>query len=351
MIRLVSATLLIATLLAATSCRHKEDKITPQPPVKVSVIEVGKHDNFEEREYSGTVASSESTTVSFSVAGTITELNAREGQIVSKGAFLGKVRNGEYLNAYNIAKAQLNEAQDAYNRLKKLHDANALPDIKWVEIQQKLEQAKNAEEMARRTLDDASLHSPVAGSVTRKFADVGQTVLPAQPIYEIVSTSSLTIDVAVTEQEISSFKNGQPAVVNLESSEIGPLDGKVTQKSIVADPLTRSFTVKVAIPNKDGKVLPGMIGSVKFISTPGTETGETTITLPTQAVLLDSDNRLFVWVVEDSVAQRRFVTANELVANGVEILSGLIPGDKVIVEGMLKVGTGTKVVPQFQSAE
>ena len=325
------------------SCTNKKETPSIAPPVKVKIMTITGNKEDNSREYSGTVTSSESTTVSFSVAGTITELYAKEGQKVSKGQLLGKVRNGEYLNAYNIANAELAEAQDGYNRLKKLHDANALPDVKWVEIQQKLKQAQNAAEMAQRTLNDAELHSPASGTITQKFADAGQTVIPAQPIYEIVATHDLTIDIPVSEIEISDFSIGEMAMVKLEAPGLPSIDGKVSQKSVTADPLTRSYTVKIAIPNNDGKILPGMIGTVTFQKERTSEIPSGGYTLPSQAVLLDSDNRWFVWVVNDSIAERRVVNVDELVANGILITSGLDSDDKVIIEGMQKVGTGTRV--------
>ena len=331
-------------LLSLLGCHKKEDRPTVQPPVKVTVIEVSEVMANNRREYSGTVSSAESTTISFSVPGTITELYGKEGQKVSKGQLLGKIRNGEYLNAYNIAKAQLDEAQDGYDRLKKLHDANALPDVKWVEIQQKLKQAQNMEEMAKRTLDDANLHSPVSGTITQKFADEGQTVIAVQPIYEIISTGDLTIDIPVSENEIGSFQLGETAKISFEIDSQNPIEGKVTQKSVSADPLTRSYTVKLSIPNQDGKILPGMIGKVTFSQYKESKEGQKAVILPSQAVLLNEDNRWFVWVVNDSVAERRFVTTGELVSDGVEIISGLDPHDSVIVAGMQKVGSGSKVI-------
>lgn len=339
--------LLISILFGSIgiSCKDKKrDTPTVAPPVKVTVMEVSEGLATNSREYSGTVSSAETTTVSFSVPGTITELYGKEGQKVSKGQLLGKVRNGEYQNAYNIAKAQLDEAQDGYERLKKLHDANALPDVKWVEIQQKLKQAQNMEEMARRTLNDANLHSPVSGTITQKFADVGQTVIAAQPVYEIISTGDLTIDIPVSENEIGNFRIGETGKVSFDIDNQTAIEGKVTQKSISADPLTRSYTVKLSIPSQEGKILPGMIGKVTF---PQSEEGKEiskTVILPSQAVLLNEDNRWFVWVVNDSVAQRRFVTTGELVPSGVEITSGLNPDDCIIVAGMQKVGSGTKVI-------
>ena len=335
---------LLSILLGLIGCNKKENRPTVQPPVKVTVMDVSEGMANNSREYSGTVSSAETTTLSFSVPGTITELYGKEGQKVSKGQLLGKVRNGEYLNAYNIAKAQLDEAQDGYDRLKKLHDANALPDVKWVEIQQKLKQAQNMEEMAQRTLDDANLHSPVSGIITQKFADIGQTVIPAQPIYEIISIGDLTINIPVSENEIVNFQLGETAKISFEIESKNIIEGKVTQKSVSADPLTRSYTVKISIPNQDGKILPGMIGKAIFPKSEADTDGQKAVILPSQAVLLNEDNRWFVWVVNDSVAERRFVTIGELVSNGVEIISGLNPHDSVIVAGMQKVGSGSKVI-------
>lgn len=336
--------IIITGIVCVFSESCKSDKTVPTlpPPVKVTVMDVSDGGSEATRQYSGTVSSSESTNVSFAVPGTIIELYVKEGQKVSKGQLLGKVRNGEYVNSYNIAEAQLAEAQDGYQRLKKLHDANALPEVKWVEMEQKLKQAENAAAIAKRTLDDANLHSPVAGTVTKKYADIGQSVVPVEPIYEITSLNRLTIDVPVSEKEIGYFEIGEKATVNLDSFD-EMMEGKVIQKDVMGDPLTRSYTVKVAIENTEGKILPGMIGNVMFEKISKGDTISENITLPSQAVLLNHDNRWFVWVVKDSVAERRFVTADHLVANGVAIKSGLKPGDKVIVEGVRKVGTGTRV--------
>ena len=337
-------TVSICICLLNSSCSKKKDSVTVAPPVKVKVMVVSENKECTITEFSGTVSSSETTTVSFAVPGTITELYGKEGEKVNKGQLLGKLRNGEYLNAYNIAEAQLAEAQDGYQRLKKLHDANALPDVKWVEMQQKLKQAQNAAEMAKRTLDDADLHSPVSGTITRKYVDVGQTVMPVEPAFEIVSTNHLTIEIPVSENKIGSLNIGDVAYVDLESAGVRSQEGKITQKAITADPITRTYTVKVSLPETNGKILPGMIGTVKFENSRSLDSTFNGVTLPSQAVQLNNDNRWFVWVIKDSVAERRFVSADELVSDGVLVNQGLKPGDIVIVEGMQKVGSGSKVV-------
>lgn len=340
----LTATLLALTAIASTGCRHKSDVPTPPPAVRVEVMTVGSSDYHSDNSFSGTVAAQTTTPVSFSVAGTIEEVYVAEGQRVAKGQLLARLKSGDYTNANNIAQAELAEAQDAYDRLKKLHDANALPDIKWVEIQQKLKQARNSADISERALRETALYAPLAGVVNRKLADRGQNVAPIEPVVEIVSTDDLTIDISVPENEVGNFREGAEARVAIQGLE--PLSGKVVQKAVVADPLTRSYRIKVSVPSLGGKVLPGMIGTVVFpgasnAAEPSAVSGA--VMLPSQAVVLSDDNRTFVWIVKNGRAERRFVTSDELVAEGVIVKEGLAQGDSVIVAGMQKVGTGSPV--------
>ena len=335
----------ISALIAAVipACKNKSDQPTEASAVKVSVCVVSGQDYTTSTSYSGTVEAAQSATVSFSVPGTISQLLVSEGQSVAKGTLLGRLSDDDYVYANNMAQAQLAEAQDAYNRLKKLHDSNSLPDIKWVEIQQKLKQAENSASLTEHSLNETKLYSPIAGVVSRKLADVGQNVAPIQPVYEIVTADELTIAVSVPENDIDHFAIGQQASVEFASEAVGTLEGKVTEKAVVADPLTRSYKVKVSLPAGQKNLLPGMVGTVRFAPVATQAQTDKAILLPSQAVILDNDNQTFVWVVKNQRAERRPVKVNELVPEGIAVESGLTPGDTVIVAGMQKVGTGTLV--------
>lgn len=335
----------IALTVIMTGCKNHEEA-TEAGPVRVNVEVVGARAATGGcTSYSGTVQASEESTVSFSVPGTITKIYVEEGQRVAKGQIIAKIKSESLINSRNIAQAELEEARDAYQRLKKLHDADALPDIKWVEIQSKLKQAENAAALADRAVTDASIHAPIAGYVSQKFASDGQTVIPAEPIVKIVNLNSLQVAIPVPENEISSFGPNTTATVKFDIDGKPEINGKIGNKSVVADPLTRSYTVKFDIESSDGRILPGMIGDV-FVAglnndTSAVKTSE--VTLPSQAVLLSSDNNQFVWTVKNGKALRKNVVADELSTNGVTVRSGLVPGDSVIVAGMQKVSTGTEV--------
>lgn len=347
----MAGALALAVAALFTGCKHTE-KAQVAGPVRVTVQPVSLSSYQSRALFSGTVETAETSTVSFSVPGTITGIYVEEGQHVTKGQVLARVRSGNYVNAGNIADAELAEARDAYARLKKLHDADALPEIKWVEVQNKLKQAENAAEMSKRAVSDATLHSPVSGVVSRKIANVGQTVIAAEPVLQIVTVSDIRINVSVPESEIGGIAEGQKATVSFRSLGIYSISGKVVRKSVVADPLTRAYTVKISIPTADGRILPGMVGDVILASAQKTDSVTATdVLLPSQAVLLGADNRTFVWVVEGGKAARRFVRADELSQGGILVTEGLSAGDSVIVAGMQKVGTGTPVAAEPHTTE
>jgi len=314
-------------------------------PAKVDIKVLG--DNLsggDGRSFSGTTESAEASTVSFSVPGTVIKIYVNVGDRVRKGQLLARVKDQSLVNASNIAQAELEEARDAYRRLKKLHDANALPDIKWVEVQSKLKQAENAAALAGRAVGDASLYSPITGYVSEKMTDDGQTVIAAQPVLRIVNLDDMRIAISVPEQEIGSFNDGCTASITIGGLDSLDLQGRLVQKAVVADPLTRSYTVKFSIPNQGEKILPGMIGTVAVngCNSDSIQSKDASFVLPSQSVLLDSDNRQFVWIVKNGKAQRRFITSDRFSHEGVSV-NGLSRGDSVIVAGMQKVSTGTEV--------
>lgn len=325
------------------SCGLKKEKITAAPPVKVEVLAVSQSDVADSRTYSGTIESGDGSEVSFSVPGTIKNIYVAPGQKVSKGQLLADLEDGSLVNSANIAEATLAEAKDAYARLKKLHDANALPDIKWTEMQSKLTQAENAAAMARRAVKDARIYAPVSGIIAEKTADVGQTVVPAVPVMKIVALGDVKVSISVPENEIAAMKPGREATVAIDALDGETRQAVLTEQGVVANPLSRAYDVKFRISNADGKLLPGMLCSVKLAPQADVEE-QTSIVLPPQAVLLSADNRNFVWLANGGKAQMRYIEQGGITADGIIVSSGVNPGDSVITAGMQKISNGTSII-------
>lgn len=327
-------------LVAFSACKHdSKENNTPRPAVRVKTMAVANNGVERNYSYSGTVEEESGTVVSFSAAGTIKTLSVSEGERVKKGQLIGTLDDASLRSAYDIAKATLDQAKDAYNRMKLLHDSNSLPDIKWVEVKSKLSQAENAAEIARIALNDAKLYAPVSGVVSEKLASVGQTIAPGMPVAKIVDIHSVKVGISIPENEIDKFANGSAAVITTKASPGEVYSGKLVEKAVAANPLSRSYQVKYQLDNSEGKLLPGMICEV-LVENSSTVEG---VILPVSAVLLAADNTHFVWLDSAGVARKRVVQPGAMLPEGVMIEAGLSSGDSVIIAGTEKVSQGTKV--------
>lgn len=312
----------------------KEVKDLTDKVIKVKTMKVTAEVLSAEKSYSGTVEASSGTALSFPVMGTISRIYVQTGDRVTRGQVIAAVDTVTLRSSYNAAKAALNQAQDAYDRLKVLYEEKSLPEIKWIEIQSKLQQAQAMEMMARKNLRDCKLTAPFTGVIAEKVAEVGQNVAPGVPVVKLVAMQQLKVKVAVPEGDIADIKVGNKAWVRIPAAGNACLEGTVIEKGVVAHPLSRSYEVKVGVDNnKKNALLPGMVTEVNICG----ENDRSVMVLPAYAVLLDEQNRTFVWVNEQGHAAKRIVKCGEYTAGGVVVVDGLAPGDEVITAGQQKV--------------
>lgn len=336
----------LATLVIVIGCK---DSSGPQPvaekAVSVKVLTVNAGNNGEAVTYSGTIEEDNATLVSFATAGTIKSLNLSEGQHISKGQYIGSVDATQADNALMGAKAVVLQAQDAYDRIKRLYDNKSVPEIKWVEAQSKLLQAKSAEQTAQKAVADCKLYAPVSGMVSEKLAEVGQNVGPGTPVAKIVGVSVLKASIAVPEGEIASIVKGQHAVVTVEALGGQQFDAVMSEKGVVANSMSRSYDVNFKILGNHKNLMPGMVSSVKLVGVQPKNVGNmiAPVVIPANIVQMDYDNKTFVWTVRNGKACKVLITCGDFVDNDVVVKSGLEHGDKVIVEGQHKVCDGLAV--------
>lgn len=176
-----------SVFISSASCGRSEQGAQELLPVKVRTEKIMPSGANATSFYSGTVEEENTSALSFSVMGTVKTVNASIGMPVRKGQLLATVDETAIRSSYNAAKASLAQAEDAYERMKKVYDKGSLPEIKWIEIQSKLQQARSMEEMARKNLSDCKLYAPFSGVVSGKEIEIGQNVTPGVPVIHIVS--------------------------------------------------------------------------------------------------------------------------------------------------------------------
>lgn len=130
--------------------RKKQNTETNNASVLVKTMVVSSNSSMTSYNFSGTIEEMTSSVLSFAVNGTLKNISVSLGDKVSNGQLIATVDDATLNNAHEIAKATLRQAEDAYERMKQLHDAESLPEIQWIEIQSKLEQAQAAERISRK---------------------------------------------------------------------------------------------------------------------------------------------------------------------------------------------------------
>lgn len=370
---------LSAISLLTVSCGKEKKQL--ENVVKVKTMEVSTTSPAGGQSYSGTIEESNGISLSFPVGGTVKQLNIDEGQSVGAGqlvAVLDATTLGNLVSASTatvgqaqaavgqaragLAQAEKSAAQaaDAYKRMKLLHDNGALPDIKWVEAQTRYQQAQDAVSQVRqqvnqaeaavktakaqknislKNLHDTRLYSPSAGYISKKLTEAGQNIAPGQPVAMLVDIRQVKVKISVPENEISKIQVGQTVKFTVSSFSGETFTARITEKGVAADPITRSYEVKAIAANPNRKLLPGMVCDVYTSNAESVST----LMLPANIIQIDIDNRPFVWTVVNGVAHKRSVILGQSIGDNIQIVRGLSPKDKIIVEGQQKVSNGMKV--------
>jgi RND family efflux transporter MFP subunit len=331
---------LVTTIcLITTSCSNTET-VKEKTAIDVKVLSTQKTEVFTGQSFSGTIEESSASTISFSVGGTVKTIDVSPGQRIAKGQLIATLDPTQVQSAFDAAEATLNQAKDAYDRLAKLHDNNSLPEIQWVEVESKLKQAQSAYDISRKNLKDTRLYAPFSGYVKDKSVEVGTNVVPGMPVIDLVTIDNVKVCISVPETEISKISIGNDVNIQVPALENRIFVGKINEKGVSANSLSRSYEVKAVVRNSDNSLLPGMLCTLFWTGDGGNESA---ILVPTNVVQLDNSNRNFVWVAADGKAVKKYVELGQFAGDKVIVVSGLSEGDNLIVEGQQKVSDSMKV--------
>lgn len=330
----------VLSVLIVAACGNKSQQSTEET-LRVTVEQAAPSAEFNRTPYVGVVEEEQSTMVSFTGMAVLKSVKVSEGQPVRKGQLLATIDDAQARHALDAAKSALDQALDAKARMKQLHDKNSLPDIKWVEVESKVQQAQATYDMCKKSLEDCAAYAPCSGVVGSKIMAVGENVLPTEPVLTILSIDRVKVRVSIPEREIASITAQTPSTITVEALPGESFNGKAIEKGVSADAVTHTYDIRILLDNPQQRLLPGMVAKVMLQES---DVAEAPLTLPVKAVQQATDKTLFVWVVRDGKARRQTVTVGKTNGNRIAVASGLAEGEKVIVEGYQKVGDGTPVV-------
>ena len=354
---LVTALLLLGGGLSG--CR---EKTTPKEavvirPVRSVVVESTSEVN--PRTFAGTAKAVRESRLSFKVDGTLQEITVKVGDWVEADDVIARLDPIDYVLRVQEAEASLRRTQaearnaDAnYNRVRALYENRNASRNDLDAARAGAESSRAAVssiekqlELAHRQLSYTRLTAPSHCAVAEIPAEINENVSPGQPVVIITCGRELEVQVALPEQLITRLREGDSVKVRFDAVPNMLFPAHVTEVGIRSSQMDTTFPVTVQLDETDERLLSGMAAEVIFYLQTGDHIPR--IVVPSFAVGEDRVGR-FVFVVkpiENGLGQveRRPVNVGLLVGSGMEIVSGLQGGERVVTAGITRITDGLRV--------
>ncbi|WP_073088542.1 efflux RND transporter periplasmic adaptor subunit [Selenomonas ruminantium] len=343
---------LVAVTLLASGCGSKE--AAQEKPVLVKTQQASLGADAQSGSYSGTVKGRHETNMSFQVGGQILARNVQVGSRVHAGDVLMVIDARDVLQQSNqgdaqvaSARAQLSLAEKNLERYTQLYQESAVSKATLDQYQTNYDAAFAAyrsalaqQKQGHNSLGYTNLTSGANGVISAISAEEGQVVAAGQTVLTLVQTDELEVEISVPENKVSELSLGLPVSVDFWALK-GRVDGTIREIAPMADAATRTYKVRVSIPEPPEGMQLGMTANVS-IKGAETEEADGITTLPLAAIFQDGDTAQ-VWVVgDDNRLTAKAVTVEQLGDDKVQV-AGLGVGDLVVTAGVHKLHEGQSV--------
>ncbi len=272
----------------------------------------------------GTVQSERKIHLSSRISAYIKDVLVSAGKPVKEGDLLVELDQREIREQLTAAEAQLAQAKTAYERAKRLLETNATTPQDFEAAESAFKGAAANVDGIKVMLSYARIISPLDGIVTDRRIEIGDLANPGQVLLSVYDASRLRLEAWVPARLVKYFSSGRQVQIVLDHPS-RELNGTVAELVGELDPTTRSQLVKIQLEGTPQDVLPGAYGHVRIDTEP-----HDAILLPASAVYRVGQLE-FVQVVRGERAIRRLVKTGSSLGDRVEVLSGMVAGERVLL--------------------
>jgi RND family efflux transporter MFP subunit len=302
----------------------------------------------------GSILARREARIGAEVRGLLTEIYVDEGSRVEQGDPLFQIDPELYRLALGRSKAALDRARAERGQLehdltrgRALHKKNVMAEEETDRIASGLEVAEAAERevsqavaMARRDLERTTVRAPFAGSITRRLADEGTTALvqPQTIVLVLQETHELKAIATIAEVHFANIRTGDVALLHVDGLPL-PIATQIEAVGDSIDPTTRTFRVRMRVPNPEYHLKAGLFARVEILPK-----AKSQVLLAPRAALRSQEGRTHVLVLREGHAMQTPIEIGLISENAVEVLAGLNVDDEVVVgEAARNLGSGMRV--------
>jgi membrane fusion protein (multidrug efflux system) len=325
---------------------EKEEK--GRTPIPVSVAEVGVGAVSSYITSTANLVPENEVKILAEAEGRVAELRVEEGGRVGKGEILATLAHDDAEIALKKAELKADNLRVARERAGRLVGDNLMSRESFdkIAMDDQVSQQELAE--AKWKLEKAMIRAPFSGRITVRDLKLGQHVRPGDPLFTISDFDPLIARIYLPERDVLGLREGREVRITLKADERTRCRGRIRQISPVVDTATGTVKVTVEASAVPSEVRPGAFVTIDIVR----ETHAQAALLPREAIIRELQDA-YVFVAKGEVAEKRTVSLGLEEGGRVEALTGISPGDRVIVAGQggLKQGSPIKVVPLHQASD
>jgi membrane fusion protein (multidrug efflux system) len=287
----------------------------------------------------GSLTAAEAVIIRPEIAGRVVELPFREGQSVQKGAKLVVIDGSEYDAVLAQAKADAKTETQRYERTIDLFKNKFVSQDAVDVAKGNMDRAVARVQENEAKLAKTTIHAPFSGILGLRLISPGAYVKAGDDIVRLENTSSLKLDFRVPEVYVSKLKPTQTVSVRTDAYPDDVFEGRIYALEPSVDEKTRTLVARAEVPNKQGKLRPGMFGRVIVLL----ESRPNAVMVPEQAIWPQGRDA-FVYKVVDGKAVLTKIDIGSRRPGEVEVAKGLVAGDVIVTDGQMKIKDGAPVM-------
>lgn len=294
----------------------------------------------------GTAKARESIELTAKATETVGVLNFTDGQKVEKDFVVARMTSSEQAGDLASARAAAAEAQRSYERVNGLAAKGFASGAQVDAATAARDSTAGRVAALESRLGDRAIKAPFGGVLGLRRVSVGTLVRPGDVITTLDDISIIKLDFTVAEAFLAALKTEMTVRVTVAAYDARVFEGKISGVDTRVDPVSRSIAMRAEIPNAEGLLLPGMLMTVALI------TAERTSLAVREESIVPLDNRHYVYVVDAQMkAERREVKIGARQPGFVEVKSGLRAGERVVVDGTIRLRPGATVTLELPKDE
>ncbi len=337
---------LLGAALLFTGCGKPAAKAPEKSLVRTAVVEAADKVRPDgEASYLAAVKFDQETDLSFKVSGILDQIGPMvgtdwdEATPVKAGTLLAKLKQADFNNVLNSARAKAELATKTVERFRKLRATDAISQQELDVTEADWRTAAAQLDQAEQNLRDSRLIASKDGVVLARYVNSRVTVSPGQKVLRFADTSLMSVELGLPDRLIGQVAVGSEIDVKISALEGMPaFKGRVTEVGVAASSEGRLFRVVIKVPNPDGLLRSGMTARIQVGDSAATKPG--TVCIPLSALVtfpsdgnVGGESQLGVFVVQDNQATKRVVKTGDIFNSSILVTEGLRAGEQVVTSG------------------